>query len=278
LGFGAPAFTRFSRAKAVRGIRREGGAGGRDRAGRRVAGRRGAYAGGMEVRIRLFAMLRERAGVDVLVLELPDGARVRDALAAAPVRALAQGMPLVLAVNREYADAEAPLAPGDELALVPPVSGGGATGAAPAPDPRGGPSAVHAGVTAEPLSLDALVARVRDPRAGAVVTFSGVTRAVDALVYEAYAEMAREQMAAIVAEAVARHRLCAAAAVHRVGRVPRSEPSVIVAVSAPHRPAAFAGAREIIDRIKAVAPIWKQEVAGDAASWVTGTTPPPAAG
>lgn len=107
------------------------------------------------------------------------------------------------------------------------------------------------------------------------MTFSGVTRDVPSLVYEAYGEMALQQMAAIVQEAIARHGLCAAAAEHRVGTVPLSEPSVLVAVSAPHRPEAFAGAREIIDRIKAAAPIWKQEVdaRGDA-TWVDGTTPP----
>ncbi|ADB53927.1 molybdenum cofactor biosynthesis protein MoaE [Conexibacter woesei] len=214
----------------------------------------------MHVRIRLFAMLRERAGTAELELELPEGARVRDALAAPPVAALAAGLPLVLAVNREYADDDAPLAPGDELALVPPVSGGAA--------------APHVAVSDAPLSLDGLVARVRDPRAGAVVTFAGVTRDVDALVYEAYTEMALEQIAAIVAEAIASHGLCAAAAEHRIGAVPLSEPSVLVAVSAPHRPEAFLGAREIIDRIKAAAPIWKQEVEGGEASWVAGTRPP----
>jgi len=236
----------------------------------------------MQVTIRLFAMLRERAGAGELVLELPDGARVRDALAAPQVAALAEGLPLVMAVNREYAGEDLMLSPGDELALVPPVSGGAgeeaadpavAAGAAAAGDPVAA-EVPHVAVREEPLSLDALVARVRDPRAGAVVTFSGVTRDVDELVYEAYREMAVEQMAAIVAEAIARHGLCAAAAEHRVGRVPLSEPSVLVAVSAPHRPEAFAGAREIIDRVKAAAPIWKQEVDDGAASWVDGTTPP----
>jgi molybdopterin synthase catalytic subunit len=220
----------------------------------------------MQVTIRLFAMLRERAGAGELVLELPEGARVRDALAAPQVAALAEGLPLVMAVNREYAGEDLLLSPGDELALVPPVSGG--AGEEPAV------AASHVAVREEPLSLDALVARVRDPRAGAVVTFSGVTRDVDELVYEAYGEMALEQLAAIVADAIARHGLCAAACEHRVGRVPLSEPSVLVAVSAPHRPEAFAGAREIIDRVKAAAPIWKQEVEGGEASWVDGTTPP----
>jgi len=128
-------------------------------------------------------------------------------------------------------------------------------------------------VTPDSLSLDALAARVRDPRAGAVVTFSGVTREVERLEYEAYAEMARERMATIAAEAAERHGLCAAAVEHRVGHVALSEPSVIVAASAPHRGEAFAGAREIIDRVKAEAPIWKKEIEGDAQRWVEGTEP-----
>ncbi|HMJ02450.1 MAG TPA: molybdenum cofactor biosynthesis protein MoaE, partial [Conexibacter sp.] len=179
----------------------------------------------MVVRIRLFAQLRERAGRAELELDLPDGARVRDALAADAVASLADGLPLVMAVNREYADADAPLAAGDELALIPPVSGGAQTARTAAES--------HVALREEPLSLDALAARVRDPRAGAVVTFSGVTREVSSLDYEAYTEMALEQMRTIVAEAIARHGLCAAAAEHRVGSVPLSEASVIVAVSAP---------------------------------------------
>ncbi|MFL5854510.1 MAG: molybdenum cofactor biosynthesis protein [Solirubrobacteraceae bacterium] len=196
----------------------------------------------MVVTIRLFAMLRERAGASEIELELPEGARVRDALDR--LDDLAGGLPLVMAVNRDYADAEAELRAGDELALIPPVSGG---------------ETVPAVLTTEPLSLDVLVERVRDPRAGAVVTFQGVTREVAKLEYEAYAQMADERIRAIVAEAIDRHGLCRAAAEHRVGTVPLSEPSVAVAASAPHRSEAFAGAREIIDRIKAEAPIWKRE-------------------
>jgi MoaE-MoaD fusion protein len=190
----------------------------------------------MKVKVRLFAVLRERAGRDTVELELADGATVRDAISAMPV---AEGVPVVMAVNREVAAGDVVLEPGDELALIPPVSGG----------------AIHT----EPLSVDALAERVRDPRAGAVVTFSGVTREVDFLDYEAYAEMAAEQIDVIVADAVERHGLCRAAADHRVGRVELGEPSVIVAASAPHRDAAFAGAREIIDEIKSRVPIWKRE-------------------
>ena len=211
----------------------------------------------MTVRVRLFAMLRERAGTDEIELELPDGARVSDALAR--LEELAGGLSLVMAVNREYAEPGARLSPGDELALIPPVSGG---------------AAVHAGLSEEPLSLDALAARVRDPRAGAVVTFSGVTRDVPHLDYEAYVEMAGPHMERIAAAALERHGLCAAAVEHRVGTVPLSEPSVIVAASAPHRDAAFAGAREIIDEVKAQAPIWKRE----AGEWLTGPGKPPSPG
>jgi molybdopterin converting factor subunit 1 len=213
----------------------------------------------MRVRVRLFAGVRERAGRDELELELPDGARVADALA--QVAHLAPGTPLVLAVNREYAAPDQVLSPGDELAIVPPVSGGAeATG-----------DRIHAVVRDAPLSLDAVAAAVRDARAGAVVTFSGTTRDVEHLDYEAYAEMAEPQMVAIVAEAIERHGLCAAAAEHRIGRVPLAEASVVVAASAAHRAEAFAGAREIIDRIKAEVPIWKKEEG----AWVEGTVPDP---
>jgi len=209
----------------------------------------------MEVTVRLFAQLRERAGAGEVSLELPEGARVADALR--ELSALADGLPLVMAVNREYAGDDHVLSAGDELALIPPVSGGAAA----------------ARVVDRPLSLDALVARVRDPRAGAVVTFQGVTRDVPELHYEAYVEMAEERLTAIERDAVERHGLCAAAVEHRVGEVPLSEPSVAVAVSAPHRAEAFAGAREIIDRVKAEAPIWKQEVEEGEARWVEGSPP-----
>ena len=215
----------------------------------------------MEVRVRLFAMLRERAGTQEVVLELPEGARVGDALA--ELSHLAEGLPLVMAINREYAAEDTELSAGDELALIPPVSGGERA------------SAPWVRVTGEPLSLDSLSERVRDPRAGALVTFQGVTRDVEKLEYEAYAEMAEQKLQAIAAEAIERHGLCAAAVEHRIGDVPLSEPSVIVAASAPHRGEAFAGAREIIDRAKAEAPIWKREVEGGEGRWVEGSTPAP---
>ena len=208
--------------------------------------------------MKLFAVLRERAGASEVTLELPEGARVRDAIAS--LADIAAGVPVVMAVNREYADADVVLSESDELALVPPVSGGETV-------------LVHARVTDAPLSVDALAGLVRNPAAGAVVVFEGVTREVDALEYEAYVEMAEQKIATILAEVKEAHGLTAVAAEHRVGLVPLSQPSVIVAASAPHRGEAFAGAREAIDRIKAEAPIWKKEIEGGAGDWVEGTLP-----
>ncbi|GIK78374.1 MAG: molybdenum cofactor biosynthesis protein MoaE [Thermoleophilia bacterium] len=217
----------------------------------------------MTVDVRLFAILRERAGRDRIAVELEPGATVADALgaiAAEPALAgLIERMPVTMAVNRDYATADTELRAGDELALIPPVSGGGAD--------------VHSRVSGEPLSLERVAALVSRRGAGAVVTFQGVTREVESLDYEAYVEMAEERIAAILADCRERHGLEAVAAEHRTGAVPLGEPSVIVAVAAAHRGEAFAGAREAIDRIKAEAPIWKREIEGGEARWVEGTSP-----
>jgi molybdenum cofactor biosynthesis protein MoaC/molybdopterin converting factor subunit 1 len=223
--------------------------------------------GAMQVEVRLFAVFRERAGRDTLRLELADGATVADALAAAArepgLAEILAKMPVRAALNREYVDESAIVSAGDELALIPPVSGG-----ATAP-PR-------AKVTSEPISVADVATAVGRPGAGATVVFCGTTRDVDRLDYEAYVEMAAERIASILDDCVARHGLEAAAAEHRIGEVPLGEPSVVVAVSAAHRPEAFAGAREAIDRIKGEAPIWKQEVEGGERRWADGDAPPAA--
>jgi MoaE-MoaD fusion protein len=212
----------------------------------------------MRVQIRLFAALRERAGTDLLTLELADGALVSDALG--ELRWLTGDLRAVLAVNREYASDTTRLRSDDELALIPPVSGGSTDiGSEP-------PRAPSVRVTSEQLTLETVADSVKDPRAGAVVTFVGVTREVPALEYEAYAEMAEAKIHEIADAAMANHGLCAVAVEHRVGTVPLSEASVVIAVSAPHRPEAFAGCREIIDALKESVPIWKRE----AGAWVPG--------
>jgi molybdopterin synthase catalytic subunit len=215
------------------------------------------------INVRLFAGLRERAGTGHLQIELPDDARVADVLAAMAGTAVGEIKPreCVVAVNREYANADEPVKAGDEVALVPPVSGGESP-------------VRYVRVTDEPLDLAALADAVRDPRAGGVVLFEGVTRDVPELDYEAYAEMAQAKLEQIAAAEAERHGLCAVAIAHRTGTVALSEPSVIVAASAPHRGEAFAGARALIDRVKAEAPIWKVEVDGADRRRVEGTLPP----
>jgi molybdenum cofactor biosynthesis protein MoaC len=223
----------------------------------------------MVVRVRLFAMLRESAGSESVELELHCGATVADALLALSrherLRELLARLPVRMAVNREYADAGTQLYAGDELALIPPLSGG-------CPD-----ALLHVRIGAEPLSVEDLAGAVQDPGAGAIVLFQGVTRDVERLDYEAYTAMAEERIERIMRECMVAHGLRAAAAAHRIGSVPLGEPSVIVAVSAAHREQAFAAAREAIDRIKAEAPIWKREIGtGGAGRWVAGAEPPSA--
>jgi molybdopterin synthase catalytic subunit len=221
----------------------------------------------MVLQVRLFAVLRERAGRDSLEVEVAEGATVADALRALgeksePLAAALEAMPVVMAVNRSYVGEETTLSAGDELALIPPVSGG-AEGAHP-----------HVRVTAEPLSADRLNQLVATDHTGAIVTFQGTTRDVERLDYEAYEPMAEEKIAAILTDVLSRHEIEDAAAEHRTGPVPLGEPSVVVAIAAAHRGPAFAAAREAIDRIKAEAPIWKREVEGERAEWVEGKPPP----
>lgn len=244
----------------------------------------GSTPAGMTIDVRLFAGLREHAGTARTTLAVPPGATAGDAVAALwpalGVGAPAGGDALALAVNRAYADARTVLGAGDELALIPPVSGG-----APGEDPPAGHVAedlpqgvLRAAVTAEPIDHTALCELVARREAGAIVTFAGTPRDVPQLDYEAHERMAAERIAAILGEVVARHGASAAAAEHRVGAVPWPGAAVVVAVSAPHRGEAFLAAREALDRIKAEAPIWKQEVDGEDRARVAGTVPVGASG
>lgn len=212
---------------------------------------------GVKISVRLFAGLRERAGADHVELELPDDARAGDVLAA---MGLAPGQ-CIVALDREYARVDERVLPTHEVALIPPVSGGA-------------DDVVRlVEVTEQPLDPTPILAAVRDPRAGAVVLFEGVTRDVEALDYEAYVEMAAQKLRTIAEEVAAKHGLCAVAVTHRVGRVPLSEPSVLCAASGPHRGETFAGARELIDRAKAEAPIWKVELTPEGPQRVEGALP-----
>jgi len=225
----------------------------------------------VDVTVRLFAVLREQAGAATLDLRLCEGSTVADAISELRRGALS-GLPeraqFVVAVAREYVADDHPLADGDELALVPPVSGG-------AQSARTWPSPVRlAEVSGDPLDVDAVRRLVGDPSSGATVVFVGTTREVESLEYEAYVDMAREQIRRLAEAAAREHQLAAVAVAHRTGTVALGEPSVVVAVSAPHRGEAFAGARALLDAVKSQAPIWKQERSGDGPpTWVQGTLP-----
>jgi molybdopterin synthase catalytic subunit/molybdopterin converting factor small subunit len=208
----------------------------------------------MRVKVRLFAGLRERSGAAERDLELPDGARVADVWGDLGLGDEPAG--LLYAVNRRYVDREHGLAEGDEVALIPPVSGG---------DFR---------LTEQPIDVDAVIAEVADKRAGAVATFLGTTRAqsrgrtVVHLEYEAYAGMAEQVMEEIAEKLKAKHELCDVAITHRIGRVAVGETSVAIAVSAPHRHAALAACQEAIDTLKETVPLWKKEVYEGGEEWI----------
>ncbi|MGH3072309.1 MAG: molybdenum cofactor biosynthesis protein [Gaiellaceae bacterium] len=208
----------------------------------------------MQVRIRLFAGLRERAGTGGRSLELEDGATLGDVWPALELGAEPPG--LLYAVNRSYAGTDTVLADGDEVALIPPVSGG---------DFR---------LTSDPLSLDAVVGEVQRNDAGAIATFLGTVRNrsrdrnVLHLEYEAYEEMAEETMAELARDLAERHELLAVAIHHRIGRVEIGEASVAIAVSAPHRAAALAACKEAIDTLKQTVPLWKKEVYEGGEEWI----------
>jgi molybdopterin synthase catalytic subunit len=216
------------------------------------------------VLVRLFASYREAAGVGHIEIELPADAKVRDAIRAVlrehPL--VAEGRQLVIARNRDYVDPDATLADGDEVALIPPVSGG-ATAAR-----------ERVFVTGDPLSVDDALDAVRDDAFGGLVVFLGTVRResrgkrVTHLEYEAYAEMAEAKMREIADALEREHAPARVAMHHRVGDLRIGDTAVIVAAGAPHRDAAFAAARAAIDRLKTIVPIWKKEHTDDGAVWI----------
>ena len=202
--------------------------------------------------MRLFAGLRERAGWSER--DVDGVTRVEEVW---PVLGLGpEPDGLLYAVNKEYVKREHELAEGDEVALIPPVSGGAFR------------------LTADPLSLDTVVGEVRDERAGAIATFVGTTRiesrgrTVEHLDYEAYEGMAERVMAGIAESLRGRYDLCEVAIHHRTGRVDIGEASVVIAVSAPHRQDALAACKDAIDTIKEQVPLWKKEVYEGGEEWI----------
>jgi len=203
------------------------------------------------VTVRLFAGLRERAGWSRREIE---AATVADVWPALELGEEPDG--LLYAVNKEYASRERPLADGDEVAVIPPVSGGAFL------------------LSDEPLSLDRVVDEVRDDDAGAIATFTGTTRrtsrgrTVTRLEYEAYEGMAEATMEGIAQELRTRYNVTNVAIHHRTGTVGVGETSVLIAVSAPHRADALAACRDAIDALKERVPLWKKEFYEGGEEWI----------
>jgi MoaE-MoaD fusion protein len=208
----------------------------------------------VQVVVKLFAALRERAGAGERRLELEEGSTAGDVWAALALGDEPSG--LLYAVNREYAERDRQLADGDEVAVIPPVSGGAYR------------------LSAEALDLEAAVAEVADEHAGAIATFVGTTRVesrgrtVRYLEYEAYEGMAERVMEELADALRGRYDLCAVAIHHRVGRVEIGERSVVIAVSAPHRQHALSACRDAIDTLKETVPLWKKEVYEGGEEWI----------
>ena len=206
----------------------------------------------VQVRVRLFAGLRERAGWSER--DLDDVARVADIWSALDIGDEPPG--LLYAVNREYAPPERELTDGDEVALIPPVSGGGSR------------------LSDQPLDVAGVVREVGNDGAGGIAVFVGTTRVrsrgrtVLHLEYEAYEGMAEQVMDALADELRRTYDLCDIAIAHRVGRVGIGEPSVVIAVSAPHRADALAACKAAIDRLKETVPLWKKEVYEGGEEWI----------
>jgi len=202
--------------------------------------------------VRLFASLRERAGF--ATRELDGVERVADVWAALGLGEEPPG--LLYAVNKAYVPRDGELRDGDEVALIPPVSGGAFV------------------LSEQPLSVEVVVDEVASEEAGAVATFVGTTRVhsrgrvVTHLEYEAYEGMAEQVMAEIADGLRARYELCEVAIHHRIGRVGIGERSVVIAVSAPHRQDALAACKDAIESLKQRVPLWKKEVYEGGEAWV----------
>ncbi|MBM4416351.1 MAG: hypothetical protein FJ035_08990 [Chloroflexi bacterium] len=233
----------------------------------------------MRVTVRLFTGLREQLGSKLeaeLAGDTPTIADLERDLAARWPQLAEQFACVAIAVNEQYVPGRSTvLREGDEVALIPPVSGGAATGDTP-----------HFLVTAEPLDRDALRALVLTPASGAVVLFEGVVRnhhqghTVLRLEYEAYTPMAERELAAVAAEVCtefAAREVYDIAAHHRTGLLEIGDVSLLVAVSAAHREDAFAAALRCVDRIKQTVPVWKKEYGPDGATWQEGVLPQPRA-
>jgi molybdopterin synthase catalytic subunit len=215
----------------------------------------------VEINVLFFAVFRERLGKSEQVLELPEDATLSTAVATLerehPVIAELRGR-YRIAVNQEMVDGDPTLRAGDEVVLIPPVAGGQR----------------HVRVLAEPLSVDRVIAAVKTPGTGGLVTFTGMVRDhskgrdVERLEYEAYEPMAVKVMTEVIEEIESEIAGIRLAVEHRVGKLAIGDLAVVIACAAAHRDEAFRGCRAMIDRLKDRAPIWKKEIGPDGDEWV----------
>jgi len=229
----------------------------------------------IRVRVRFFGPAKDLTNLSEVELLLPLGASVAEALerVVTTFPNLQEHLSRYrIAVNADYADEHTPLQEGDEVALIPPVSGGGGEGAEKTTE------AVWVQLTLCPLDLSSLLNFVSAPEAGAVVAFIGTVRrfshekVVEALHYEAYEPMALKELEGIAEEMRRRWNLCKVAIAHRLGQLSLGEAAVAIFVSAPHRTEAFEAARYAIERLKEIVPIWKREIFADGdRAWVEGS-------
>ena len=220
----------------------------------------------MRVRVLFFGMLKDIVGKTADAIDLPEGASVRDVLARyeSQIPRLKESLPsLALAVNQQYAGPDTILKSDDEVALLPPVSGG-------APDQR------RASIVHEAIDTQRVVAGLKRGEDGAALAFEGIVRNQTRgrktlyLDYEAYEDMALEQMEALATQALQQFQIRDVAIVHRLGRLEIGETSVLIAVASAHRAAAFEACRWLIDTLKRTVPIWKKEHFEDGAVWADG--------
>ncbi len=224
----------------------------------------------MQIRVLFFGVLKDLVGRSSETLELPEGARLQTVLshyARQAARFEAMLPSLALSVNQEYSSPDQTLRGGDEVGLLPPVSGGAEGQGA---DRR----AIR--IVREPISTQAELDRLKLPRDGAAVIFEGIVRNNNRgrrtlyLDYEAYEAMALKQMEALAGQARSRFAVREIALVHRLGRLEIGETSVLIVVASAHRGPAFEACRWIIDTLKKTVPIWKKEYFEDGAVWADG--------
>jgi MoaE-MoaD fusion protein len=227
----------------------------------------------MQVRVLFFGILKDLAGRGSDSLSLPDDATLNDVLShfSKQIPGLEALVPsIAMSINQEYAGPESKLKPGDEVALLPPVSGGSQ------------PSQLqHVAIVHEEIDTQRLLAKIKHPEDGAAVVFEGVVRNHTRgrrtlyLDYEAYEEMALKQLQALAGQCVAQFAVREVAMVHRLGRLQVGEISVAIVVASAHRSAAFEACRWLIDSLKRTVPIWKKECFEDGAVWADGEPFPP---